>query len=50
MEDASLLETAAHNAKEQGRADAAQRLANAAHALANRQELTQELVDQTSET
>ena len=50
MEDASLLETAARNAKEQGRPDAAQRLANAADALANRQELTQELVDQTSET
>ncbi|MEP1444414.1 MAG: undecaprenyldiphospho-muramoylpentapeptide beta-N-acetylglucosaminyltransferase [Hyphomicrobiales bacterium] len=49
MEDPSLLETAARNAKEQGRADAAQRLANAADALANRQELTQELVDQTSE-
>ena len=49
MEDASLLKTAARNAKEQGRPDAAQRLANAAHALANRQELTQEPVDQTSE-
>lgn len=50
MEDAPLLETAARNAKEQGRADAAERLANAADALANRQELTQELVDQPSET
>ena len=49
MEDPSLLEAAARNAKEQGRPDAAERLANAADALANRQELTQELVDQTSE-
>ena len=49
MENADLLETTAANAKAQGRADVAERLANAADALANRQKLTQELVDQPSE-
>lgn len=50
MNNGALLAETAANAKAQGRPDAAQRLANAAELLANREKLTQERLDQLSET
>lgn len=47
MRDGSILAGVAAKAKAQGRPDAAQRLANAAEALANGQKLNQNIVDAT---